>query len=47
MPLAGGGALAVAGCPIKFAGEPAPLLRPAPALDQHRAALLAELGVVP
>jgi CoA:oxalate CoA-transferase len=47
LPLPGGGALAVAGCPVKFADAPAPRLRAAPQLDQHRGALLAELGLAP
>jgi len=40
-----GGTLSVAGCPIKFAGESPPTLQPAPRLDEHRAALLAEIGL--
>lgn len=43
----GGEPLLTAGCPVKFAGE-APLANtPAPALDQHRVALLRELGLSP
>jgi len=45
--LPGGGTLAVAGCPLKFDAEPAPRFRAAPQLDQHRGALLAELGLAP
>jgi len=47
LPLAQGGTLSVAGCPIKFAGAGPMHWRPAPALDEHRAALLAELGSAP
>ncbi|MGH6719701.1 MAG: CoA transferase, partial [Alphaproteobacteria bacterium] len=42
----GAATLRVAGNPIKIDGVPDPVRRPgAPALDQHRAAILAELGL--
>ena len=41
------GALTVAGCPVKFDAEPPSRFRAAPQLDQHRGALLAELGLTP
>jgi CoA:oxalate CoA-transferase len=47
LPLPGSGALAVDGCPVKFADAPAPRFRAAPQLDQHRGTLLAELGLAP
>ena len=47
LPLPGGGALTVAGCPVKFDAEPPSRFRAAPQLDQHRGALLAELGLTP
>jgi CoA:oxalate CoA-transferase len=39
--------LKVAGSPIKFAGGPEASFVRAPELDEHRSALLAELGYVP
>jgi CoA:oxalate CoA-transferase len=39
--------LKVAGNPIQFADAPAPRFTPAPRLDEHRAALLRELGLAP
>jgi crotonobetainyl-CoA:carnitine CoA-transferase CaiB-like acyl-CoA transferase len=41
LPMAG---MRVAGNPMKLSGLPAPDAGSAPALDQHRAALLAEFG---
>jgi CoA:oxalate CoA-transferase len=46
LPLPGGGHLKVAGSPIRFAGDEPPDYRPAPTLDEHRDALLAELGLI-
>ena len=47
LPLSPGRQIKVAGNPIHFAGEPPARHTPAPRLDQHRAALLQELGLVP
>jgi CoA:oxalate CoA-transferase len=45
LPLPDGKLLVTASCPVKFAGEDETPDLPAPALDQHRAALLKELGL--
>jgi CoA:oxalate CoA-transferase len=45
LPLPNGTTMVTAGCPVQFAGdEPGPT-DPAPSLDQHREALLKELGM--
>jgi len=43
--LPSGKPLLVAASPIRFAGEEVPVATPAPRLDEHRASLLAELGM--
>lgn len=45
LPLPNGRPLVTAGCPVQFAGDPLGPNLPAPALDQHRDALLKELGL--
>jgi CoA:oxalate CoA-transferase len=45
LPLPDGETLITAGCPVQFAGEKRQEHSPAPALDQHREALLRELGI--
>jgi CoA:oxalate CoA-transferase len=44
--LPNGESLVTAGCPVKFAGDTEAPSTPAPALDQHRQALLQELGLM-
>ncbi|RJF95629.1 CaiB/BaiF CoA transferase family protein [Noviherbaspirillum saxi] len=43
--LPNGRPIITAGCAVQFAGESMPPATPAPALDQHREALLKELGI--
>jgi CoA:oxalate CoA-transferase len=45
LPLPDGKTLVTAGCPVQFAGDQPQASTPAPALDQHREALLREIGV--
>ncbi|MFL6718752.1 MAG: CaiB/BaiF CoA transferase family protein [Burkholderiaceae bacterium] len=45
LPLPDGETLITAACPVQFAGEKPAVPSPAPALDQHRDALLKELGI--
>jgi CoA:oxalate CoA-transferase len=47
LPLPDGRRLLTAACPVKFAGETEAASTPAPTLDEHRAALLEELGIEP
>jgi CoA:oxalate CoA-transferase len=47
LPLPDGRPLVMAGCPVKFAGDTEAPSTPAPALDQHREALLRELELSP
>jgi CoA:oxalate CoA-transferase len=47
LPLGRSRQLKVAGNPIRFADAPAVRFTPAPRLDEHRAALLRELGLAP
>lgn len=45
LPLPDGRPLVAAGCPVKFSGDAEAPSTPAPSLDEHRAALLKELGI--
>jgi CoA:oxalate CoA-transferase len=45
MAMSGGRTIRVAGNPVRFSGAPAPAHRPAPALDEHRAALWREFSL--
>lgn len=45
LPLPDGRPLVTAGCPVKFSGDAEAPSTPAPSLDEHRAALLKELGL--
>lgn len=45
MAMPGGRSIRVAGNPVRFSGEPPPAHRPAPTLDEHRAALWQEFSL--
>lgn len=45
LPLPNGRPLVTAGCPVKFSGDAEAPSTPAPTLDEHRTALLEELGL--
>jgi CoA:oxalate CoA-transferase len=47
LPTPHGTSLKIAGTPIKFTGEPSPTFRSSPLLDEHGAAIRAELGAPP